>query len=232
MKITPNILIKDAIALISRPKVFFERWYQDPPSLAYAVTFALLARTLGALLQFFWQASLAELAQPWIQRVFHAFDTVVSVDSYTKSGEISDYLQKVYVWFFSATAVILEPFKAGVALLFGSLWVWIMVRLLVDPNRLVRLRFLDFSFVFMLYCFSCVSDVFKGIPFLGAAFVLIFQVNILWHGSQVLFRTSRAKSAFIALSPQILWIISIFAALLTLGYLLVQGFLLLFGTAF
>lgn len=227
-----NHLIRDALAVLTQPKLFFESWYYSPPSLSYSLLFAVVFKIIGAFLSFFWLSSFGELTRPWINSLFNFLDVITGRSGLGLSANLAAWIDRGYVWFFGASGLILEPIKAVPIVVGSSFLFFILIRLLADPQKVVRLEFLGFRRVLCLVCFSMASNLFLAIPMFGPSLAFMIQMFILWRGGQVLYRVSPAKAAIIALAPLMFWAILWIAVGVLVAALFIKGFMLFFTPSF
>lgn len=217
-------------AVLTRPSLFF-RDLPRPTGIVGPLFFGILTSWFGSALQYFWYMGFGRLFESRFSDLMRAFEKVPQIDT---SGQFTpgqfdtanEIRKKITEWVFGVGAVLIDPFKTFIWILFLSTFIWIAARLFANRDYPPEEKRLRFETAISIVAFSQAAALFKGVPMVGGVLAVVFAMVIAVIGATETYRVSTGRAIVIALFPTILFwgiiIASILAFFSALVFLFVR----------
>jgi len=209
-------------AVLTRPSLFF-RELPRPPGIVGPLFFGILSSWIGSALEYLWYSGFGKVFGSRIADMMRAFEKVPEIDS---SGQFESALamrEKVSEWVFGVGAVLIDPFKTCVWILFLALFIWVAARLFANRDYAPEERRLGYETAVSIVAFAQAAALFKAVPIVGGMISAIFAMVIGVIGATETYRVTTGRAIVIALFPTILFwgiliagLLAFFSALLFL----------------
>lgn len=209
-------------AILTRPTAFF-RNLPRPTGIVGPLFFGILTSWFGSALEYLWVTGFGKVFESRISDLLSAMEKVPQIDS---SGQFETALalrQKIVDWVFGVGAVLIDPFKSCVWILFLSLFVWVAARLFANRDYPASERRLNYDTAVSIVGFAQAAALFKGVPMVGGLLSAIFAMVLSVIGATETYRVSAGRAIVIALFPTILFwgmliagMVAFFSAILVL----------------
>ncbi|MBC7387129.1 MAG: YIP1 family protein [Cryobacterium sp.] len=198
------LYFKTLKALLTHPTDFF-RNLNRPTGIAGPLLFGMVTNWIGSALEYLWFTGFGKAFGNRISDIFHALDKSSEIDSSGQTGRILAMRETILDWMFGVGAVLIDPFKTFLQILFLSAFVWVGARLFGSLSKPDAESRMSYESAVSIVGFSLAASIFKGIPILGGLIAGCFTAAIAIIGASETYRVGTGRAILIALFPAVLF---------------------------